>query len=122
MYPQAGQLAWPKGSRDVFGGHSPLCPSDPGVSLDPALPLLGVTPTLSFLLCENSRDGLANPEGLSSWPGVTNSVPFGSGRGGGTISSPTPDPPTSSDPHLPLHTAGWDPPTPPSLAHAGIPE
>lgn len=129
MCPQAGQLAWPKWPRDAFRGHSLLCPSDPGVSLDPALPLLGITLTLSFFLCENSRDGLANPEGLSSWPGVINSVPFGSGEGWGHHPQAQILPPALIFTYLCTQLAGtppqlgpcWDPqvetdphPTPPS--------
>lgn len=79
--------------------------------------LAGATLILRLLLCANSRDGLANPEGLSSLLGVTNSVPLEVG-GWGIISSPTPNPPTSSDPHMPLHTAVMDHP---SLAHIRAP-
>lgn len=79
--------------------------------------LAGATLILRLLLCANSRDGLANPEGLSSLLGVTNSVPLEVG-GWGIISSPAPNPPTSSDPHMPLHTAATDHP---SLAHIRAP-
>lgn len=106
MCTQAGQLAWPKWPGDAVGGHSPLCPSDPGLSLDQVPPLPGSL-ILGFFLCENSRVVLANSEALSSLTGVTNSVPFGR-EGWDTISSPTPDPPTRQlwDPQL---GPRWDP-------------